>query len=115
VAKTASPDCVKCGQPRKLRPNGRYDGGCDMCGLCYHAACRAGNGPPGGGRQPAPIVCGDCGGPPGRDAAKGRCGRCYQAWRRAGRPETLPPPRVLRSGWYGYSPARGTARLELAS
>lgn len=64
-------------------------------------------------RSSQPGRCHDCAGP-AADGAKGRCGRCYQKWRRAGRPE--PPPRpALRSGWYGYSPATGTARLELTS
>jgi len=60
-----------------------------------------------------PGRCRDCAGPAAR-GAKGRCGRCYAAWRRAGSPADTPRP-ALRSGWYGYSPATGTARLEPAS
>jgi len=111
--------CAHCGKTRKRYPRGRLEGAKRLCQACYHAARRAGT-VPGEPMQPVPAVCGDCGGPTGRDAAKGRCGRCYQRWARNGRPGAAPEPvvarvRVLRSGWQGYSPVFGTARLDVAS
>ena len=109
-------NCVRCGKTRKWYRS-RFEGGCGLCGTCYHAARRARGGAPlGEPRQPVPETCRDCGMPTDHNSAKGRCGRCYRRWDRAGRPAGPVPVRVaLRSGWYGYSPATGTARLEEAS
>lgn len=60
-----------------------------------------------------PARCRDCAGN-AAGGAKGRCQRCYHAWRRAGSPEDASRP-ALQSGWYGYSPQTGTARNEAAS
>ena len=69
------------------------------------------------GLRTQPARCTDCG-DNAAGGAKGRCGRCYAVWRRSWQQAGSPPPPAdtprppLRSGWYGYSPATGTARLE---
>jgi hypothetical protein len=57
--------------------------------------------------------CRDCGADRASgDGAYGRCGACYQAWRRAGRPAD--PPRSLKASDSGYGPY-GVVRLDVAS
>ena len=115
---TRDETCRKCSKPRRWLRNtkGRHlEGGRGLCKACYQRAYRNDReslGPP---RVPMPELCRDCAEPTGRDAAKQRCGKCYHRWRRAGSPEDKKPRMRLTSADYSYSPAYGTARMDLAS